>query len=356
MSIESAAALALSESSALMGKANQQVQKTADTVQVAVAQQQTGKNPIFKINPPSENNPAAYVEDDESIVRGAGKWAAKVLGMINASLADVREQAVQKIVDSQIDPTYLTPGTSAFGKRYAKLMADLNRTATAINLQKDEGHKLNKTAEMLVNIAKGFYTQAGSVIYDEAPLVISSGRLVARRGATVLDEADDILSRSQTETRRTNVYTLVAKRLVQTVGSDGFVFTSKGDAKIIAASGKSILLQAGKDVTLRADQVKLQSNQDTAIEAAGNMSLKASAGFTAETSGNVNIKGGMIFLGNGGTGPGTITNDTVTAPDVTDVAANQPDRKPGLLLETALGRNPAGANPPRTSPDEVTSR
>lgn len=367
MSLQAAAAVALGEAAGTLGAVGTQVQKAADAGQVMLSQAQTGKNPIFKINPPEANDPSGYAEDDEAIARGANRWLVTVTESVRTILDEVKNQTAAKLEDSEISPAFLTPGEAGFANRFAKTMADIGRAVTALTLEKDEGHQVDRVAETKVVGGKVAFIQGGTAAYLEGPLAIVNGRLAVLKGAQTLIDAGDHLVRADNELHRVKVYAVSAEGIDEIIDGKR-IAVAKDDIKFLQESGEgSITLQAGDDFIVKslAGNVVLHSSQDMELTASGAMTLlaasmehKAVGTYKVEAASIEFNAAGLIRMQTGGppAAASAPTADTVHPVAIDAIAADKADRKPGMLFETAFGRNPAGANLPRISPSGDTNR
>ena len=374
MALLDGAATAIGELATTTQAVGNQVSTNARALNALNSQLQTGKNPAFKINPPSSNDPSLYKDDDTALARGSVSHLTDVMGFLKSALEDVHNNASKKVTDSQADPDFTQTGDTKLSTRLSKTLNDIARSVTALTLQKDQGHTVEKTAETLVKLAKSIYNQAGSTIYNEAPMVINSGRLVTNRAALILNESSDNLTKADNEVHRVNKYVLSSNKLFQLVSSDAVIAVG-GHCKIIQRdSSKEILIQAGKDLNLKALNGKclVQTSGDTKIEAGGNAQILGNSGAKLESpatiditagatlnmgaAGIVNIAGVIVNLGNSPAappGPATApVQDSIAPQNIDQIEVNKADKKPAILVETRIGLNPPGVLPRRISKDD----
>jgi len=371
MSFQTAAAVALGEVSKAASSVTNQVQTNTKAAQCLLSQSQTGKNPASKINPPTKNNPAKYEEDDEAIVRGSAMWLAKVMNRAKASIEDVHKYTSKKVGESNVDGDFNSNTAPGFSDRLAKIFKDISRIATAVTANKDQGHTVQKNAEILVNVSKVTHNQAGSAIYNEAPILINAARILVTRGVLQITEVADRMTKADTDQYRVNHQVISANRISRLItGSD--TTAVDGDYKVIQKnSAKDIVFQAGRDFIAKTlnGAIKLLSKTLVTIEAQQGIDIAAGGAMTLSSAASVTMKGsaiditaaGIINLGGGSPGstPSVPSADSIEPQNLTaipKITAEATDKKPGMLFETRPGLNPPGAVLPRVNKNDEPNR
>jgi hypothetical protein len=369
MSFLAGAAVALGEVGSTISNVVGQASKATDALQILIGQNATGKNPIFNINPPEENNPSEYSEDDEAIARGAAINLNRLATTLTEGIKDIRDHVSQMIVDSHVHDDFLLPGGDGFAKRLSLVLSELSRVTTMLANQKDQGHKLLRAAETAGVIGRLVHIQGGSAAYIEAPLAVVHGRLAVLRGQTALIEAADIFARGETYQARTNLYAVTSERFAS-FSKESTTLATEGVVAILQKAGvdKAFVLQGAKNVTVKslAGKLTLHSDDDLELLSAKVAKLlgrtakvQGANGVDIESGAGINIKAsGMINLGGGGAiaAPATPEEETVTMPEFDVIVPNNDDRKAGILFETVHGRNPAPANVPKANPGDEMNR
>jgi hypothetical protein len=313
----------------------------------------------------------------------------KTLERVRLSLEDIYNKASKKVVDSHLDDDFLSTSGPKFADRFAKVMKDVGRIVTAVAGHKGQGHSVQKNSEVLVNLSKVTHNQAGSVIYNEAPVVMSSGRVVVTRGATAVTEVADALVKADTEQHRVNHYVISAGKVSKLVTGDDLQVVDGHYKRIQKSSSKDSILQAGRDFIAKTihGAVKLLSKTTFTVEAQQAIKISTGASVTLEgstmslTSGGsmtigsagvmtlvgsvVNIQAaGVINLGGGSppsppAAPSAPTEDTLSPQSSTSIPAidaTGSDNKPGVIMSTRPGLNPAGAVPLRVNKNDEANR
>jgi hypothetical protein len=378
MGLLEGAASAIAEASSLKESVTTQVDMAARTLNVLSSQLTTGKNPAYKINPPTKNDPSQYEEDNTAIARGGQLHLVELLGFLKDGLQDVIDNSAKKVEESEMDSDYLETGDDKLATRVAKSLTDISRSLASTNLQKGQGHTVEKTAETLVKLAKSVYTQAGSTIYNEAPFIVNTARLVTNRGVQIFNEATDIFTKADNYISRVNTAVLTAQKVYQLVAEDNIIAVG-GTVKLLQNdSGKDTIIQAGRDLGLKAlnGKVLVQAKTDVDIQANGALKMKGDSSAKLESASTIDITAGAnLNMGSAAITniAGVIVNIGTSAPtapstnsdpveesespvDITQIPLEISDKKPAILVETRIGLNPPGVLPRRSNKKDEKNR